>query len=312
MNIATALVLLVFAVSAQAEDYKCVENGKITYTNIPCQTQPQPIAKHSEENKTAAQIQADFEQEKALKEQEKKRLENIIETTRVAQKEAIERASNQPSVPVSKPIDKNPSFDWGLFFFLVALDFIPGIIASSRGHHNSKSIWALTILLGWTLLGWIVALVWALSSTPVVELKQAEQPASPPPENKPDPEIERLTGEVVKAVKEHAEAFDLLMLLSRFDGTMTQAEKIIIFDFLKRQVTGINQNHHHPYMAYCDEWYVPGTDEVINTLLTSINSRSIRYRLEVVAAATAIVAVGGTPKRREAELLEKIRSIIPE
>ncbi|MGH7813207.1 MAG: superinfection immunity protein [Candidatus Binataceae bacterium] len=43
---------------------------------------------------------------------------------------------------------------------------VPGFVASDRGHRNAAAIWALDILLGWTFIGWVVALVWALTSPP--------------------------------------------------------------------------------------------------------------------------------------------------
>lgn len=45
---------------------------------------------------------------------------------------------------------------------LVATYFVPTYIARRRGHHNATAILALNILLGWTFLGWVVAVVWAL------------------------------------------------------------------------------------------------------------------------------------------------------
>jgi hypothetical protein len=35
------------------------------------------------------------------------------------------------------------------------------------GKHNAGAIFALNLLLGWTLVGWVVALVWALAVDPV-------------------------------------------------------------------------------------------------------------------------------------------------
>lgn len=46
----------------------------------------------------------------------------------------------------------------------IALYFLPGIIAANRGHPNGGSIFLLNLLLGWTFLGWVVALVWSVSS----------------------------------------------------------------------------------------------------------------------------------------------------
>ena len=41
--------------------------------------------------------------------------------------------------------------------------FIPTIVASFRGHHNFVAILLLNIFLGWTLVGWVAALVWAVA-----------------------------------------------------------------------------------------------------------------------------------------------------
>ncbi len=56
---------------------------------------------------------------------------------------------------------------WGLFYILVAMwiYIIPALVASLRDHHNRNAIIALNLLLGWTALGWIAALVWALTAT---------------------------------------------------------------------------------------------------------------------------------------------------
>ena len=41
--------------------------------------------------------------------------------------------------------------------------FLPSIIASRRGHRQAGAITVLNLLLGWTLLGWVIALVWSCS-----------------------------------------------------------------------------------------------------------------------------------------------------
>jgi hypothetical protein len=43
----------------------------------------------------------------------------------------------------------------------VALYFAPTLIAQRRRHHQADAIFAINLFLGWTLLGWIVALMWA-------------------------------------------------------------------------------------------------------------------------------------------------------
>jgi len=52
-----------------------------------------------------------------------------------------------------------------LFLFIVfvlALYFIPAVVAINRNKKNKVAIITLNCLLGWTTVGWIIALVWAL------------------------------------------------------------------------------------------------------------------------------------------------------
>jgi hypothetical protein len=46
----------------------------------------------------------------------------------------------------------------------IAIYLLPVSIAASRSHPNTMAIAALNILLGWTMLGWIASLVWALTA----------------------------------------------------------------------------------------------------------------------------------------------------
>lgn len=48
----------------------------------------------------------------------------------------------------------------------VFLYFLPTYLAYTHEHHNTVAIFALNLLLGWTLIGWIAALVWALTRPP--------------------------------------------------------------------------------------------------------------------------------------------------
>lgn len=48
-----------------------------------------------------------------------------------------------------------------LFILSLALYFLPTIIALLRGHRNALAIFLLNFFLGWTFIGWVVALVWS-------------------------------------------------------------------------------------------------------------------------------------------------------
>ena len=70
-------------------------------------------------------------------------------------------------------------FHWIVFLFiLVVTYFIPAIVG--RKKRNAAAIFFLNLFLGWTVAGWIVALIWALtkdSETPQVIVNQPAQPA---------------------------------------------------------------------------------------------------------------------------------------
>lgn len=56
---------------------------------------------------------------------------------------------------------------------------LPAIIAKCRNHYNSGAIFVLNLLGGWTLVGWVIAMVWAM-------LRSPPQPSTPTGKVYPD------------------------------------------------------------------------------------------------------------------------------
>ena len=79
---------------------------------------------------------------------------------------------------------------------LVALYFLPLFIAAGRNHENATAIGVLTVLLGWTALGWIVAFVWSFTGPGSDRRKPVTPTQSPNRKIKPCP----LCGEEILAV----------------------------------------------------------------------------------------------------------------
>lgn len=77
------------------------------------------------------------------------------------------------------------------FIFLLCLYLIPTFVAAARKVPNAGSVFVINLLLGWTLIGWVVALAMAARSTPPPQVHQTftSQPsgpaAPPPPETSP-------------------------------------------------------------------------------------------------------------------------------
>jgi hypothetical protein len=51
-----------------------------------------------------------------------------------------------------------------LILILFPIYFLPCIVASFRKHRQQLAIFMVNLLLGWTFLGWVVALVWACTA----------------------------------------------------------------------------------------------------------------------------------------------------
>lgn len=49
-----------------------------------------------------------------------------------------------------------------LVVLIFAFYFLPTLIAFLRQHKNKLAIFLLNLLLGWTVLGWVVSLVWSV------------------------------------------------------------------------------------------------------------------------------------------------------
>lgn len=75
---------------------------------------------------------------------------------------------------------------FGLFAFVIY--FLPTIVATQRGKTNTAAILLVNLFFGWSIIGWIIALVWAVS-VQVVDSQQtiptlvtvAPAKSSPPP-----------------------------------------------------------------------------------------------------------------------------------
>jgi len=69
---------------------------------------------------------------------------------------------------------------WVIMLWLLAIGLglylVPVLIATARRHHNRFAIIALNVFLGWTFVGWVIALVWSLT-----EVRSSPPVTSPPP-----------------------------------------------------------------------------------------------------------------------------------
>jgi len=56
------------------------------------------------------------------------------------------------------------------------LYFLPTLVAGTRRHHQRFAILVLNLFLGWTVLGWIGALVWSATAVVRPESRYPQNP----------------------------------------------------------------------------------------------------------------------------------------
>jgi hypothetical protein len=81
----------------------------------------------------------------------------------------------------------------GLAIVLLAIYFVPAIVAAMRRHPNRAGIEIFNLFLGWTFVGWVLALVWAVTGPQTVARSASSstnayrQPPEPAGNRKPCP-----------------------------------------------------------------------------------------------------------------------------
>lgn len=74
--------------------------------------------------------------------------------------------------------------------FLFALYFLPSLIAGSRHLHERTAITLFNLVLGWTFIGWVIALIWAIAA-PSPYFVYGRPPYPPYPDYPPYPRYYR-------------------------------------------------------------------------------------------------------------------------
>jgi hypothetical protein len=49
---------------------------------------------------------------------------------------------------------------------IAAVYFLPSMVALARRHRNGSAVFLLNLLAGWTVIGWVISLIWATIKDP--------------------------------------------------------------------------------------------------------------------------------------------------
>ncbi|MBI3441218.1 MAG: superinfection immunity protein [Proteobacteria bacterium] len=62
----------------------------------------------------------------------------------------------------------------------ILIYFLPSMLCIYRRHLNATAIFLTNLLLGWTIIGWIVALIWAFTNSPATVAATGNVPVPRP------------------------------------------------------------------------------------------------------------------------------------
>jgi Superinfection immunity protein len=75
----------------------------------------------------------------------------------------------------------------GMILVLVVLGFyfLPAIIAAARHHRHCLAVFLTNLFFGWTFLGWVIALIWAVMNQREVPRARTTTPIDAPTNPRP-------------------------------------------------------------------------------------------------------------------------------
>jgi hypothetical protein len=121
-------------------------------------------ARHEARERVAREAAAARAAEEAQRAQAAKEEERLREERqrRLDEMWAQRHGSGVQAIPCEQGGGGNP-IGWVLLGVLTLGYLAPAAVAGHRRHRNSTGIFLVNLFFGWTLIGWVVALVWAVS-----------------------------------------------------------------------------------------------------------------------------------------------------
>lgn len=203
----------------------------------------------------------------------------------------------------------------GYFIVLLLLYFLPSLIAGRRNHNNLNSLVALNILLGWTLIGWVAALIWSLangSTKPTVQ-------APPPPaeevaiEVKPSRFSALLRELVTQCQDACGDAFAILITAAKADGRISKDDLHLVAKFCHKHGAKLNEDWPELVAGYSSNYNLNIEPSMsCEEALQSIATKPTIYISTLHGTLTAMT-IGAKRRNKTAErLTARIEALIDE
>lgn len=152
------LVALLAAPLGALAQYKCVEEGKTTYSERPCSGEAVEMARQQFEQATMTDSQA---VDTSVRDKQLERIDALQKTIREVEATYATPSGAERAAPAA---EKSGALGVVFICILLFVYFMPAINAGLRRHPSKSAVMALNLFLGWTFLGWVAALVWSYKS----------------------------------------------------------------------------------------------------------------------------------------------------
>lgn len=124
-------------------------------------------------------------------------------------------------------------------------------------------------------------------------------------------EREKIRAEIKEAIAPHKESSNILWMLARIDGSSSDPERRIIFNFLQEEGAEIREERHFTHFngTHAGEWQRAATMEEFAKACEPLSALPSAHKLNLLASAMAIVASGGAAKKTEKLALNYLKKI---
>ena len=136
---------------------------KVAITNLT--GLPEPIATEWNREAVAESAKESLKAEEAARAAAAAKVANEDKPQLPPRDDAVDfKRIDSPDPAASRPDSTSEALATGfaMLTFLGIIYFVPTIVAYSNKHRNAAGVLVLNFFLGWTLLGWVVALIWAI------------------------------------------------------------------------------------------------------------------------------------------------------
>lgn len=204
--------------------------------------------------------------------------------------------------------------------WFILIYFVPALIAILINHKKVAAICILNLLLGWTIIGWVVALVWTAAG-PLGGGSESESDNEPRPGTE-RPEIPQLDNKIVESARilertlakcqqQFDDATTLISRVAAADGKISRAEIRTLFNFCQRNGGNLDENWQDALQHINQGLSMsPAAPEAVDGALQQLENRPIIYITRLAGALASLTSSSSKRNKVAERIIESVEQIM--